>query len=74
MKTGIEKFENVMSPDTCDLLIKHLEDNLDKCDDLNHSNKQNVVCKEITLQPNSELDTMVSKTIENVLGLSLIHI
>ena len=68
MKTGIEKFKNVMNPDTCDLLIKHLEDNLDKCDDLNHSNKQNVVCKEIMLQPNSVLDTMVSKTIENVLG------
>ena len=68
MKTGIEKFKNVMDPDTCDLLIKHLEDNLDKCDDLNHSNKQNVVCKEIMLQPNSVLDTMVSKTIEKVLG------
>ena len=68
MKTGIEKFKNVMNPDTCDLLIKHLEDNLDKCDDLNHSNKQNVVCKEITLQPNSVLDTMVSKTIEIPLG------
>ena len=68
MKTGIEKFENVMSPDTCDLLIKHLENNLDKCDDLNHSDKQNVVCKEIMLQPNSVLDTMVSKTIEKVLG------
>jgi hypothetical protein len=68
MKTGIEKFKNVMNPDTCDLLIKHLEDNLDKCDDLNHSNKQNVVCKEIMLEPNSELDTMVLKTIEKVLA------
>ena len=69
MKTGIEKIENVMDFDTCDLLIKHLEDNIDKCDDLNHSNKQNVVCKEITLQPNSVLDTMVSKTIEKALGV-----
>ena len=68
MKTGIEKFKNVMNPDTCDLLIKHLEDNIDKCDDLNHSNKQNVVCKEIMLEPNSELDTMVLKTIEKALA------
>ena len=68
MKTGIEKFKNVMSPDTCDLLIKHLKDNLDKCDDLNHSNKQNVVCKEIMLEPNSELDTMVLRTIQKALA------
>ena len=68
MKTGMAKFKNVMDPDTCDLLIKHLDDNLDKCDDLNHSNKQNVVCKEIMLEPNSELDTMVLETIQKALA------
>ena len=69
MKTGIEKFKNVMNPDTCDLLIKHLEDNLHNSIDLNHSNKQNVVCKEIMIEPDSELDAMVFKTIEKVLGI-----
>ena len=68
MKTGIEKFKNVMNPDTCDLLIKHLEDNLHNSFDLNHSNKQNVVCKEIMLQPHTEFDTMIFKPLEKVLG------
>ena len=62
MKTGIEKFDNIIDDDTCDLLIKHLEDNLHNSLDLNHSNKQNVICREIMLQPHTELD------------LSLIHI
>ena len=43
MKTGIEKFENAMNPDVCDLLIKHLEDNLHNSLDLNHSNKKPTV-------------------------------
>ena len=50
MKTGIEKFENAMNPDVCDLLIKHLEDNLHNCFDMNHGNKQNVICKELIKQ------------------------
>ena len=36
MKTGIEKFKNVIDPDTCDLLIKHLEDNMHHSIDLSH--------------------------------------
>ena len=67
MKTGIEKFENAMNPDVCDLLIKHLEDNLHNCFDMNHGNKQNVICKELMLQPHTELDNMVFKSIEKVL-------
>ena len=68
MKTGIEKFENIMDADTCDLLINHLEDNLHNSLDLNHSNKQNVICREIMLQPHTELDSMIFKPIEKVLG------
>ena len=68
MKTGIEKFENIMDADTCDLLINHLEDNLPNSIDFTHSDKQNVVCKEIMLEPNSELDTIVLKTIEKALA------
>ena len=56
MKTGIEKFKNVIDPDTCDLLIKHLEDNIHHSIDLSHRNRQNVICKEITLQPHTEID------------------
>ena len=68
MKTGIEKFKNVMDVETCDLLIKHLEDNLHNSIDFTHSDKQNVICKEIMLQPHTELDTMIFKPIEKVLG------
>ena len=32
MKTGIEKFKNIMDAETCDLLINHLEDNLHNVD------------------------------------------
>ena len=68
MKTGIEKFDNIIDDDTCDLLIKHLEDNLHNSLDLNHSNKQNFICREIMLQPHTELDSMIFKPIEKVLG------
>ena len=64
MKTGIEKFKNIMDVKTCDLLINHLEENLDNSIDFNHSDKQHVVCKEIMLQPHTELDAMIFKPIE----------
>ena len=66
MNTGIEKFKNVIDPDTCDLLIKYLEDNLHESIDLVYRNGQNVICKEITLQPHTELDTIVFEIIGNV--------
>ena len=68
MKTGIEKFKNIMDVKTCDLLINHFEDNLHNSIDFTHSDKQNVICKEIMLQPHTELDTMIFKPIEKVLG------
>ena len=69
MKTGIEKFKNVIDPDTCDLLIKHLEDNLHHSIDLSHRNRQNVICKEITLQPHTEIDNAVYTVISKVVKL-----
>ena len=69
MKTGIEKFKNVIDPDTCDLLIKHLEDNIHNSIDLSHRNRQNVICKEITLQPHTEIDNAVYKVIAKVVDL-----
>ena len=69
MKTGIEKFKNVIDSNTCDLLIKHLEDNLHDSIDLTHSDRQNVICKEITLQPHTEIDNAVYKVIAKVVDL-----
>ena len=66
MKTGIEKFKNVIDSDTCDLLIKHLEDNLHHSMDLTHTDRQNVICKEITLEPHTEIDNVVYKVIAKV--------
>ena len=66
MKTGIEKFKNVIDSNTCDLLIKHLEDNLDHSIDLTHRDRQNVICKEITLEPHTEIDNVVYKVIAKV--------
>ena len=67
MKTGIEKFKNTIDSETCDLLIKYLEDNLHDATDLAHSDAQNVIGKQILLRPHTELDNMVFKTIEDVL-------
>ena len=69
MKTGIEKFKNVIDSDTCDLLIKHLEDNLHHSMDLTHTDRQNVICKEITLEPHTEIDNVVYKVIVKVVEL-----
>ena len=66
MKTGIEKFKNVIDSDTCDLLIKHLEDNIHHSIDLTHRDRQNVICKEITLEPHTEIDNVVYKVIAKV--------
>ena len=51
MKTGIEKFKNTIDSETCDLLIKYLEDNLHDATDLAYSDAQNVIGKQILLRP-----------------------
>ena len=68
MKTGIEKFKDAIDSETCDLLIKYLEDNLHDATDLSHNDVQNVIGKEILLRQNSELDTMIFKSIEMVMN------
>ena len=68
MKTGIEKFENVINSETCDLLIKCLEDNLHDATDQSLNDVQNVIGKEILLRKHAELDNMVFKTIEKVVN------
>jgi len=69
MKTGIEKFKNVIDPDTCDKLIQYLENNMHHALDLTHSARQNVVCREITLEPHTELDNIVYNIINKVTKL-----
>ena len=69
MKTGIEKFKNVIDSETCDLLINHLEDNLHDAVDLIHSDVQNVVGKEIKLQRQTELDDLVLETVKKIADL-----
>jgi len=69
MKTGIEKFTNVIDSETCDLLINHLEDNLHDAVDLIHSDVQNVVGKEIKLQRQTELDDLVLETVKKIADL-----
>ena len=74
MKTGIEKFDNVISNETCDLLINHIENNMDKTVDLEYgsSNKHefnNVICKELFLNIKSELDHLVHESIVKVVDL-----
>ena len=67
MKTGIEKFKNVISDETCDLLIDHIEKNMDKAADLKHLangvDVNNVVCRQLVLEHNSNLDNLVYKSI-----------
>ena len=67
MKTGIEKFKNIVDNETCDLLIQHLENNIEQTEDLQHSKGNNVICKQLVLPPKSELDQRVYNIIKNVL-------
>ena len=69
MKTGIEKFKNVIDSETCNLLINYLEDNLHDAVDLSHSDVQNVIGKEIKLQRGTELDSIVHEVVLKVATL-----
>ena len=69
MKTGIEKFKNVIDFKTCNLLIQYLKDNLHKTVDLTHTDNQNVIGKEIKLKRNTDLDNLVLKVVEKVATL-----
>ena len=75
MKTGIEKFKNIISDETCDLLINHIEDNMDKTDDMKYIHdglslrSNNVICIQLVLEPHSELDNLVYKSIQKVAAM-----
>ena len=69
MKTGIEKFKNVIDSETCDLLINHLEDNIHNAVTTEHSEGQNVISKEIKLQRHTELDNLVLETVGKIAAL-----
>ena len=77
MKTGIEKFENVISDETCDLLINHIKDNIDNSADLkytpngegNLAGYNNVICRQLFLSNGSNLDDLVYKSISKVVNL-----
>ena len=72
MKTGIEKFKNIVTNETCDLLIDHIENNMDKAADKKYVNNinalNNVICKQLVLQQNSELDDQVYKCVSKALN------
>lgn len=73
MKTGIEKFKNVISDETCDLLIDHIETNMDKAADLKHLangvDVNNVICRQLVLQQNTKLDNLVYESISRTAEL-----
>ena len=66
MKTGIEKFVNVISDNTCDLLIEHIEQNIDNTVDRKYFEGQNVICRELLLETNTELDNLVFESMQKI--------
>jgi hypothetical protein len=67
MKTGIEKFKNVIDPDTCNFIIKGIESNIDNATDASHAYGQHVIAKElpvISTELNSIIHNSVSKAVE----------
>ena len=70
MKNVIKKFKGVVDDETCDLLIKHIEDNIDTCMDLDWNTEihNNCICKQMYLEQQSNLDTRVFNVINNVIN------
>ena len=69
MKTGIDKFKDVIDFETCDLLIEHMNLNLPNSMSRTHSKGKNVVCQEVMLELHTELDNAVSRVVNKVVGL-----
>ena len=67
MKTGIEKFKDVIDSDICDLVIKHIEDNIDQLENMEYGDNQNVICKESILEQGCELDSLIYKVVNKVI-------
>ena len=67
MKTGIEKFTDIMDKKTCSELINFLENNIELAADRNHGqNYENVECKQIVLTSGSDLDLEVKKSMYKI--------
>tara|TARA_Y100000401_G_scaffold85772_1_gene71047 strand:- start:49 stop:588 length:540 start_codon:yes stop_codon:yes gene_type:complete len=66
MKTGIEKFKDVIDSETCDLLTTYIENNLDQFEDMQYTKTQSVICKEYLLDNGCELDDAVYKVVNKV--------
>ena len=66
MRTGIEKFKNVISDETCDLLIEHLEQNIDNTFDREYAYGMNVICRELILENNTDLDHLVYDCMQTI--------
>ena len=63
MKTGIEKFTNIIDDETCSALIKYLEDNIEDSLDRHHGQDyENVQCRQLLLPNGSYLDQTVKKS------------
>lgn len=67
MKTGIEKFKNVIDSDICDLVIKYIEDNTDQLENMEYTKTNNVICKQCILEQGCELDSLIYKVVNKVI-------
>ena len=67
MRNGIEKFSDILSKETCELLINHLDANIDIARNATYSMVNNVMCYELILAQGSDLDNRVFKGIEKVI-------
>tara|TARA_Y100000401_G_C8295159_1_gene210927 strand:+ start:517 stop:1074 length:558 start_codon:yes stop_codon:yes gene_type:complete len=67
MRNGIEKFTDILSKETCKLLIQHLEANIDMAQNCVYTETNNVQCYQLYLDQGSDLDSSVFKGIQKVL-------
>ena len=67
MKTGIEKFTDIIDKKLCIQLIDYLETNIKYAADRNHGQDyENVKCKQIVLPNQSDLDLQVKKSMYKI--------
>ena len=65
MQTGIEKFKNVIDPETCDSIIKNIESNIDKSQDFVYGPQSNVICKQLNVV-SADLDDLIRKPLQKI--------
>ena len=64
---GIKKFKNIINDSTCNQLIEYINKNIDQTVSYEHSENNNVVCRELNLSSNSKLDNSVYQSMQNIL-------